>query len=112
MLFHGGSGGFNGDNWHNNQGNIQPEHDGFIGGATIGNKIVPPNIPMSLREPSRSLYCDQWPLSMQGESGLGEKSPLSLGSASKQSFFTTPPPISLLSELLEAHKQLLCKRTP
>ena len=43
-LFHGGSGGFNGDGatrGHGNGGDVQSEHDRFIGGFTIGNKIVP-----------------------------------------------------------------------
>ena len=43
-LFHGGSGGFNGDGasrGHGNRGNIQAEHDRFIGRPSIGNKVVP-----------------------------------------------------------------------
>ena len=44
ILFHGGSGGFNGDGascGHGNRGDIQTKHNGFIGRPPIGNKIVP-----------------------------------------------------------------------
>ena len=44
MLFHGGSGGFNGDGTtrrHGNRGDVQAEHDRFIGGPPIGYEIVP-----------------------------------------------------------------------
>ena len=43
-LFHGGSGGFDGDgaiHGYRNRGNIQTEHDRFIGRPSIGNEIVP-----------------------------------------------------------------------
>jgi hypothetical protein len=43
-LFHGGSGGFNGDGatcGYGNRGDIQTEYNRFIGGPTIGYKIVP-----------------------------------------------------------------------
>ena len=62
-----------------------------------GMKLCPPNIPMSFREPSWSLYCESGgPLSMQGESEARVKSPLSLsvnfGSPSTLFRSTTPPP--------------------
>ena len=47
-LFHGGSGGFNGDGasrGYGNRGNIQPEHDWFIGRPPIGDEIVPAKHP-------------------------------------------------------------------
>ena len=43
-LFHGGSGGFNGDGasrGHGNRGDVQTEHDRFIGRPPIGYEIVP-----------------------------------------------------------------------
>jgi hypothetical protein len=43
-LLHGGSGGFDGDGasrGHGNRGDVQAEHDWFIGRPPIGYKIVP-----------------------------------------------------------------------
>ena len=43
-LFHGGSCGFNGDSascGHGNRGDVQTEHDWFIGRSPIGYKIMP-----------------------------------------------------------------------
>ena len=90
---------------HGNRGNIQAEHDGFIGRPTIGNEIVPAKHPMSLREPSRSLYwASGGPLSMQGESEARVKSPLArsvnFGSASKFSLPATVPLIFVTSFLV------------
>ena len=75
-LFHGGSGGFNGDGTpgqHGNWGNIQPEYDWFIRRSTIETDYA-------LRHPRchygihpKSLYRGSGgPASMQGESESGE----------------------------------------
>ena len=59
-LFHGGSGGFNG--YGTPVGTAigamsRPSTMGLLVVRPSGIKLCPPNIPMSLRDPSRSLYC-------------------------------------------------------
>ena len=55
----------------------KPSTIGLLVVRPSGIKLCPPNIPMSLREPSRSLYCGSGgPASMQGESEARVKLPL------------------------------------
>ena len=80
-LLHGGSGGFNGDGasrGHGNRGDVQTEHNRFIGRPTIGNKVVPakhPNVIAGSIPVIHVLRVGRTGLSMRGESGLRVKAP-------------------------------------